>query len=104
MLWHKAWLETRWRFVTALLIMTIVAGGNVYDYLATQRLLPRLNATIDSPVADASGFDGMIREAIELQKNFRGFIWYQAFRQSLTQMGVLFAFLLGCGGLLSESS
>ena len=104
MLWHKTWLETRWRFISALLILTVLAGGNVYDYLATQRLLPRLNATTDSPVAEASGLAGAIREAIELQKDFRGFIWYQAFRQNLTQMGVFFAVLLGCGGLLSESS
>ena len=40
MLWHKAWLETRWRFISALLILTVMAGSNVYDYLATQRLLP----------------------------------------------------------------
>jgi ABC-type transport system involved in multi-copper enzyme maturation permease subunit len=46
----------------------------------------------------------VIREAIEMQKDFRGFIWYQSFRQNLTQMGVFFAILLGCGGLLSESS
>jgi ABC-2 type transport system permease protein len=104
MLWHKAWLETRWRFISALLILTVLAGGNVYDYLATQRLLPRLNATTDSPVAEASGLAGAIRQAIELQKDFRGFIWYQAFRQNLTQMGVFFAVLLGCGGLLSETS
>lgn len=104
MLWHKAWLETRWRFISALLILTVLAGGNVYDYLATQRLLPRLNATTASPVAQASGLDAAIRDAIELQKDFRGFIWYQAFRQTMTQMGVFFAILLGCGGLMSETA
>ena len=103
MLWHKAWLETRWRFISALLILTVVAGSNVYDYLATQRLLPRLNTT-EIPAAEATGLAGVIREAIEVQKDFRGFIWYQSFRQNLTQMGVFFAILLGCGGLLSESS
>ena len=40
MLWHKAWLETRWRFITALVILTMMAGGNVYGYVATQRLMP----------------------------------------------------------------
>ena len=35
MLWHKAWLETRWRFISALVILTMMAGSNVYDYLAT---------------------------------------------------------------------
>ena len=104
MLWHKAWLETRWRFISALLILTVLAGGNVYDYLATERLLPRLNATTGPPAAEATGLGGMIREAIELQKDFRGFIWYQAFRQNLVQMGVLFAVLLGCGGLLNEAT
>jgi ABC-type transport system involved in multi-copper enzyme maturation permease subunit len=104
MLWHKAWLETRWRFISAVVILTVLAGGNVYDYLATQRLLPQLNITADTPVAEASGLAGAIREAIAVQKDFRGFVWYQAFRQNLTQMGVFFAVLLGCGGLLSESS
>ncbi len=104
MLWHKAWLETRWRFLSALLILTVLAASNVYDYLATQALLPRLNMATETPVAEASGLAGMIREAIEVQKDFRGFVWYQAFRQNLTQMGVFFAVLLGCGGLLHESS
>lgn len=102
MLWHKAWLETRWRFISALVILTLMAGGNVYDYLATQRLLPMLNSTI-TPPAQGPGLSGMIAEAIELQKDFRGFIYFQAFKQNLTQMGVLFAVLLGCGGLLAES-
>ena len=104
MLWQKAWRETRWRFMSALLVLTMMAGSNVYDYLAAQRLLPSLNATTGSPVAETSGLSAMIREAIELQRDFRGFIWFQAFRQNLTQMGVFFAILLGCGGLLSESS
>jgi len=104
MLWHKAWLETRWRFISALLILTVLAGSNVYDYLAAQRLLPQLNSTTNSAAAEATGLAGVIREAIEIQKDFRGFIWYQAFSQNLTQMGVFFAILLGCGGLLSESS
>jgi ABC-2 type transport system permease protein len=104
MLWQKAWLETRWRFISALVILTILAGGNVYDYLATARLLPRLEATTVTPADQVTGVADWIREAVELQKDFRGFIWVQTFRQNLTQMGVFFAVLLGCGGLLSESS
>ena len=104
MLWHKAWRETRGRFIAALLILTAMAGSNVYDYLAAQKLLPRLNVATEAPVAVATGLAGMIREAIEIQKDFRGFVWFQAFRQNLTQMGVFFAVLLGCGGLLHESS
>jgi ABC-type transport system involved in multi-copper enzyme maturation permease subunit len=105
MLWHKAWLETRWRFISALLILTVVAGSNVYDYLATQQLLPRISInSADRPAAEATGIAGAIRDAIEVQKDFRGFIWFQAFRQNMTQLGVFFAVLLGCGGLLSETS
>ena len=104
MLWHKAWLETRWRFISALLILTVLAGGNVYDYLAMRRLLPLAETTPAVSVAVAPGIASAIREAIDVQKNFHGFIWYQAFRQNLTQMGVFFAILLGCGGLVSESS
>ena len=104
MLWQKAWLETRWRFVSAIVILTILAGGSVFDYLATQRLLPQLESTTASPVAESSGLAAAIREAIELQKDFRGFIWYRTFRDNLSNMGVFFAILLGCGGLVSESS
>ena len=103
MLWHKAWLETRWRFISALVILTILAGGNVYDYLATQRLLHFNDSTL-TPAAEATGLANTIREAIKVQSTFEGFIWYQSFRQNMTQMGVFFAILLGCGGLLSESS
>jgi ABC-type transport system involved in multi-copper enzyme maturation permease subunit len=104
MLWHKAWLETRWRFVGGLLILTVLAGGNVYDFLATQRLLPHINVTSSAPADDLLGVGQALRDAVEVQSSFRGFIWYQAFRQNLTQMGVFFAILLGCGGLISETS
>jgi ABC-type transport system involved in multi-copper enzyme maturation permease subunit len=104
MLFHKAWLETRWRFISAMVILTIMTGANVFGYIATQQLLPRLDSMSPSPVAESSGIAAAIREAIELQKEFRGYAWYQIFRQNLTQMGVLFAVLLGCGGLLHESS
>jgi len=105
MLWHKAWLETRWRFIIALVILTVTSGGSVYNYLATQRLLPQLDISkLETPANEMSGLAGVIREAIEIQKDFRGFIWYQAFRQNMTQLGVFFAVLLGCGGLLHESS
>ncbi len=103
MLWQKAWLETRRRFVGALLILTVLAGGTVYEYAAVQRLLPRLNAAGSAPIAETSGVADAIRDAMDIQKNFRGFVWYQSFRQNLTQLGVFFAMLLGCGGLVSES-
>lgn len=103
MLWHKAWLETRWRFISALLILTILSASSVFSFLATRQLLPELRPDT-SAVVESSGLGAAIREAIEVQKDFRGFIWYRTFRDNLTNLGVFFALLLGCGGLVAESS
>ena len=105
MLWHKAWLETRG---------ASSARGHDPDGDGRQQ---RLRLPGDAEAAaepqrrrpkrrrrKQPGWRRVIREAIEIQKDFRGFIWYQAFRDNLTQMGVFFAVLLGCGGLLHESS
>jgi hypothetical protein len=103
MLWHKAWLETRWRFISALLILSMLAGSSVFSYLANAQMLAALPSTTLSPAAESSGLGRAIREALETQKEFRGFIWYRTFRDNLSNMGVFFALLLGCGGLVSES-
>jgi ABC-2 type transport system permease protein len=101
MLWHKAWLETRGRFVTGLVVLTILAGGNVYEYVATQRMMPLAESLLSG--TDSSPLGAAIRDAVMVQREFRGFIWYNAFRDNLTQIGLLFAVLLGCGGLLAET-
>jgi ABC-type transport system involved in multi-copper enzyme maturation permease subunit len=101
MLWHKAWLETRWRFISALVILTIITGADVYEYVVAQRMMPLAESVLSG--ADNSPLGAAIREAVEIQREFRGFIWYNAFRDNLSTMGVLFAVLLGCGGLLTES-
>lgn len=98
MLWYKSWLETRWRFLIGFGLLTILAGGTVFDYLAVEKLLP-LARTIDT-----SGTMGRrIRDAVEIQSSYRGFVWWQWFRQNLVQMWTLFAVLLGSGGLLPTS-
>jgi ABC-type transport system involved in multi-copper enzyme maturation permease subunit len=104
MLLHKAWLETRWRFISALVILTMLSASSVFSYFANSRLMSELATTPVPAAAEASPLGAAIREAIELQKEFRGFIWYRTFRDNLTNMGVFFAILLGCGGLLSETS
>jgi hypothetical protein len=58
------------------------------------------------PTLHADGIGGgtlgrAIQEAIEAERTYSGFIWYQWFRQNLMQMGTLFAILLGSGSLLS---
>ena len=100
MLWHKAWMETRWRFTIALLILTVMAGAKVYEYVIALRMMPLAESVLSG---DTSPIGAAIRDAMEVQREFRGFVWYNTFRDNLTTMGVLFAVLLGCGGLLAES-
>jgi ABC-2 type transport system permease protein len=97
MLWYKSWLETRWRFLIGLAVLICSAGGVVLTWPKVVELMP-LAANID-----VSGEIGRrIKEATELSREYRGYVWMQWFRQNLTQMGTLFAVLLGAGGLLSS--
>jgi len=96
MLWYKAWLETRWRFLIGLAIMICSAAGVVFTYPKVQELLPSI------PTLDVGGELGRrIREAALLAREYRGFVWSQGFRQNLAQIGTLFAVLLGTGGFYS---
>jgi len=58
--------------------------------------------------ADALSESGVlgraILESVAAERTYRGYIWFQWFRQNLSQMGTLFAVLLGSGSLLSGSS
>jgi ABC-2 type transport system permease protein len=103
MLWNKSWMETRWRFLIGLALLTILACGTVFDYPTVVKLMP-LARSLETTI-DASGPLGrLIKEGTELQHDYRGFVWWQWFRQNLTQMWTLFAVLLGSGGLLSPSA
>jgi hypothetical protein len=97
MLWRKAWLETRWRFVFGFALLVCMAGGAVFGYPIVQRL---------RPVA-ASQYSGEIgrrlQEALEVTRTFRGFVWTQWIRQNSTQMLLLFAALLGTAGVPTTS-
>jgi hypothetical protein len=96
MLWYKSWLETRSRFLIGFAVLFCSAGGIVLTYPRVQELLPLV------PTGEVGGELGRrIREAVELSREYRGFVWAQGFRQNLSQMGTLFAVLLGTGGLLS---
>jgi len=98
MLWYKSWLETRWRFLIGLSLLLCSAAGAVLTYPQVVRL------TAAIPTANVPGMLGeRIREAVELSRSFRGYVWSNWFRQNLLQTGTLFAILLGIAGLLSES-
>jgi len=99
MLWYKAWLETRWRFAIGLAILMVSACGLVFAYPQVARLMP-LASTIE-----ARGEIGRrVQEAVQLSREYHGYIWSQWFRQNLIQMWTVFAALLGAGGLLSQAS
>jgi hypothetical protein len=99
MLWYKAWLETRWRFLIGLAVLMVLACGAVFEYPA----ISRLNASVST--VDASGNVGrLINEALKAQRTYRGFIWFQWYRQNLVQVWTILAVLLGSGGVLARSS
>jgi ABC-2 type transport system permease protein len=97
MLWYKAWLETRWRFLIGLLMLVASAIGLVMVYPRVLELMPLANTV------DVGGEIGRrIREAAELSRDYRGYVWSQWFRQNLVELGTLFAVLLGIGGLVAQ--
>lgn len=99
MLWYKSWLETRWRFLIGLALLILMACGAVFGYPAVQELMPLANQM------EAKGPIGqLIKEAVEIQRDYRGYVWFQWVRQNLTQTWMLFAILLGSGGLLAHAS
>jgi hypothetical protein len=99
MLWYKSWEETRWRFLIGLVVLMCSAVGTVVAYPQLVKLLPL------APRLDLSGEIGRrVTEAIELAREYRGYVWSQWFRQNMMQMWALFAVLLGTGGLLSQAS
>jgi hypothetical protein len=99
MLWYKSWLETRWRFLIGLALLLCTAAGIVFSYPKVVKLLTLV------PSMDTSGEIGRrIREAAELSRDYRGYVWSQWFRQNQTQTWTLFAALLGAGGLFAQTS
>jgi len=99
MLWYKSWLETRWRFLIGLALLICSTAGVILIHPRLMALMPMAD-TID-PVGELGQ---RIKESVDLSRTYRGYVWSQLFRQNLTQMGTLFAILLGTGGLFSYSS
>jgi hypothetical protein len=99
MLWYKSWLETRWRFLIGLGLLILMACATVFGYPAVQELMPLANQMeTKGPLGD------LIKDAVAIQKDYRGYVWYQWIRQNLSQTWTLFAILLASGGLLAHAS
>lgn len=99
MLWYKSWLETRWRFAIGLVILSCSAAFAVLSYPEVVRHLALASAL------DFGGAVGrQLKEGVELSREYRGYVWWEFFRQNLREMWTIFAVLIGTGGLLSQTS
>lgn len=99
MLWYKAWLETRWRFLVGLALLACSLAGTVAEYPRVVGLIP-----LASSVQARGEIGRRILEAAALSREFRGYVWSQWFRQNMVQLWTIFAALLGSGGLVSGAS
>jgi len=98
MLWQHAFLETRWRFLTGLVILSVSAAFVVIGY-------PQVAATAAGMAGTRDTLLGReIAEALEMTKRFDSYVWSQWFQRNGAQLGSLFAVIIGTGGLLSQSA
>jgi len=98
MLWYKAWLETRWRFLIGLVLLMCSAAIVVFAYSQVLSLLPLV------PVTGGGEVGFQIREKAALLTTYRGYVWSQCFAQNLAGLWTLFAVVIGTGGLLNQAS
>src|SRR5215831_7735616 len=98
MIWYKTWLDTRWRFLIGFGILLLMAVGIVLNYSISAQLIATAGRN-----PEAATSSPLLREAIRIEQTYRGFIWYQWYRQNLLQTGTLFAIVLGSRGLLGSS-
>ena len=96
MLWYKAWLETRFRFLlgSALISATCVffVLGNPF-ILGTWEEYRQLNPQQKE-----------LSWIIQATRDYAYFIWHFVFRSLLQQLWVLLAVIIGLGGLSRESA
>jgi ABC-2 type transport system permease protein len=95
MLWYKAWLETRWRFLVGMGLLLLFAGLGVAARPAVANMqveIPNLGGRLGE----------LVREGLALMNSYRGYVWSQWFGKNLLQFWTLFAVLIGVGGLATE--
>jgi len=103
MLWYKSWLDTRWRFLIPLAVLVINIWGLLIEYPHIANLLRTVHIQPDA-LSESGVLGRQILESVAAERTYSGYIWYQWFRQNLSQLGTLCAVLLGSGSLLAGSS
>jgi ABC-2 type transport system permease protein len=97
MLWYKAWLETRWRFVAGMSVLMFFGAVVVLAHPLLEQMkveIPNLPGSLAE----------QLREAFARMATYEGYVWSQWFGKNLLQFWTLFAVLLGAGGLATEAS
>jgi hypothetical protein len=97
MLWYKAWLDTRWRFLIGLAVLLCTALANALGYSSVPGVLKTaLDSGLDSWLTRE--FDWVT----QLSGSFRGFVWANLVRLNLLYPLIIFAVLMGADGTLSR--
>ena len=98
-LWQWTLVETRWRFVIGLGLLTLSVISSVLIYPSLLELVPQLNTgNLDSRIGRA------VEEAVQLSSTFRGYAWSEIYANNLLQLIILFGALLGTTGQLFSGS
>jgi ABC-2 type transport system permease protein len=107
MLWYKAWLDTRWRFLIGLCVLALAAAGCVLAYPRAVEVLARIGNR-DDAVTAIVGSNPLARQQLALTLGlagtYRGFVWSQLFHNELPQLWCLFAIVIGSGGIVSQTA
>jgi hypothetical protein len=97
MLLYKSWLDTRWRFLLALVALLVFACGTVMSFPTVQKLL----AAIEPATLTANeSLQQELQESIETSRTFRGYAWSEWFAGNFPALLVVVAALLGSGSPL----
>ncbi len=97
MLWYKHWLETRFRFFIGL---ALLAGFSAMMVLTE----PLIGSALESFQDPGGRIGEFLREQVEIAKTYDGYVWQQWFGKNLLMGWILFATLIGVGGIVTESS
>jgi hypothetical protein len=96
MLWHKAWVDTRWRFFLGLGLLLVLACGSSLTFPRVRDFLGAMQLPVVPDEDTAAAF----RESLEFMRTFRGYVWSQWFSQSFPILLTILAALLGSGNPL----
>jgi hypothetical protein len=96
MLWYKAWVDTRWRFLLSLALLLVLACGSSLTFPQVRDFLGSMQLPVVPDEETAAAF----RESLEFMRTFRGYAWSQWFSQSFPVLLTILAALLGSGNPL----